>query len=120
MTPAAQGAGRWWWGACVPGMPQEEAPPCEHRLLQFAAGLPRMCCAPVLCPPPHTHVRPLPFPTVPDCGSNPNTTKIVVNVRADFTGHPSISPRVLMNNAKWNLCLEDEARRKRGEADLCW
>lgn len=55
-----------------------------------------------------------------DCGNNPNTTKIVVNVRADFTGHPSISPRVLMNNAKWNLCLEDEARRKRGEADLCW
>ncbi|KXZ48315.1 hypothetical protein GPECTOR_29g9 [Gonium pectorale] len=55
-----------------------------------------------------------------DCGSNPNTTSIVVNVRADFTGHPSISARVLMNNAKWNLCLEDEARRKRGEADLCW
>ncbi len=56
----------------------------------------------------------------PDCGVNPNTTDIVVNVRADFTGHPSISARVLMNNAKWNLCLEDEARRKRGEADLCW
>lgn len=55
-----------------------------------------------------------------DCGVNPNTTDIVVNVRADFTGHPSISARVLMNNAKWNLCLEDEARRKRGEADLCW
>ncbi|GFR48750.1 hypothetical protein Agub_g10708 [Astrephomene gubernaculifera] len=55
-----------------------------------------------------------------DCGENPNTTAIVVNVRADFTGHPSISARVLMNNAKWNLCLEDEARRKRGEADLCW
>lgn len=55
-----------------------------------------------------------------DCGTNPNTTSIAVNVRADFTGHPSISPRVLMNNAKWNLCLEDDARRKRGEADLCW
>ncbi|EFJ43954.1 hypothetical protein VOLCADRAFT_95902 [Volvox carteri f. nagariensis] len=55
-----------------------------------------------------------------DCGQNTNTTPIVVNVRADFTGHPSISSRVLMNNAKWNLCLEDEARRKRGEADLCW
>uniref|UniRef100_A0A7S0S4K2 Uncharacterized protein n=1 Tax=Chlamydomonas leiostraca TaxID=1034604 RepID=A0A7S0S4K2_9CHLO len=55
-----------------------------------------------------------------DCGLNPNTTSVVVNVRADFTGHPSISPRVLMNNAKWNLCLEDDARRKRGEADLCW
>jgi hypothetical protein len=25
-----------------------------------------------------------------------------------------------MNNAKWNLCLEDDARRQRGEADLCW
>jgi len=55
-----------------------------------------------------------------DCGINANTTKIVVNVRADFTGHPSISPRVLMTNAKWNMCLEDEARRKRGEEDLCW
>ncbi|GLC46896.1 hypothetical protein PLESTM_001942200 [Pleodorina starrii] len=55
-----------------------------------------------------------------DCGVNSNTTPIVVNVRADFTGHPSISSRVLMNNAKWNLCLEDDARRKRGEADLCW
>ncbi|KAG2494616.1 hypothetical protein HYH03_007135 [Edaphochlamys debaryana] len=55
-----------------------------------------------------------------DCGVNTNTTSVVVNVRADFTGHPSISSRVLMNNAKWNLCLEDDARRKRGEADLCW
>lgn len=55
-----------------------------------------------------------------DCGINPNTTSIVVNVRADFTGHPTISPRVLMNNAKWNLCLEDDARRQRGEADPCW
>ncbi len=25
-----------------------------------------------------------------------------------------------MSNAKWNLCLNDDARRKRGEADLCW
>lgn len=55
-----------------------------------------------------------------DCGVNVNTTKIVVAVRADFTGHPTISPRVLMTNAKWNLCLEDDERRKRGEADLCW
>ncbi|GLI65125.1 hypothetical protein VaNZ11_008578 [Volvox africanus] len=55
-----------------------------------------------------------------DCGQNDKTTPIVVNVRADFTGHPTISSRVLMNNAKWNLCLEDEDRRKRGEADLCW
>lgn len=55
-----------------------------------------------------------------DCGMNRNTTKIVVNVKADFSGHPTISPRVLMANAKWNLCLEDDERRKRGEADLCW
>ena len=57
---------------------------------------------------------------VADCGLNPNTTLIVVNTRADFTGHPTISPRVLMSNAVWNLCLEDDARRARGEADLCW
>ena len=67
-----------------------------------------------------TFYSPLPCHAITDCGRNPNTTSIVVNVRADFTGHPSISPRVLMNNAKGNLCLEDEARRKRGEADLCW
>jgi hypothetical protein len=55
-----------------------------------------------------------------DCGLNDNTTNIVLNVRADFSGHPSISPRVLMSNAVWNLCLKDEARSKRGEVDLCW
>eukprot|EP00955_Chlamydomonas_euryale_P034699 349874-Chlamydomonas_euryale.AAC.5 len=25
-----------------------------------------------------------------------------------------------MASAAWNLCLEDAARRARGEADLCW
>ncbi|MEW5304614.1 MAG: hypothetical protein WDW36_007214 [Sanguina aurantia] len=55
-----------------------------------------------------------------DCGVNANTTQIVVGVRADFTKHPSIAARVLMSNAVWNLCLEDDARRKRGQADLCW
>jgi len=55
-----------------------------------------------------------------DCGENPNVTSIVVNVRADFTNHPTITPRVLMTNAVWNLCLQDLARRQRGEADLCW
>ena len=59
------------------------------------------------------------FPSA-DCGTNDNTTKVVVNVKADFTGHPTISPRVLMSNAVWNLCLDDETRRQRGEADLCW
>jgi hypothetical protein len=73
---------------------------------------------------PHHPPRPCrpccPAPAPADCGLNANTTAIVVNVRADFTGHPTISARVLMNNAKWNLCLQDDARRKRGEADLCW
>ncbi len=59
-------------------------------------------------------------PLCPDCGLNANTTQIVVNVKADFTGHPTISPRVLMTNAVWNLCLDDTTRRQRGEADLCW
>lgn len=61
-----------------------------------------------------------PFGCKADCGSNTNTTKIVVNVQADFTGNPAISPNVLMNNAKWNLCLVDSIRRQQGEADLCW
>eukprot|EP00798_Chlamydomonas_sp_ICE-L_P009098 gene9098-16223_t len=43
-----------------------------------------------------------------DCGSNDNTTKVVINVQADFTGNPSISPNVLMNNAKWNLFTADQ------------
>ena len=25
-----------------------------------------------------------------------------------------------ISSASWNLCLEDGARRKRGEPDLCW
>lgn len=55
-----------------------------------------------------------------DCGTSANTTKIAVNIRADFTGHPTISPRVLMSSVRWNLCLNDEERTARGEADLCW
>jgi hypothetical protein len=35
-----------------------------------------------------------------DCGVNTNTTPVVINVRADFMGHPAISPRVLMSNVK--------------------
>lgn len=55
-----------------------------------------------------------------DCGRNMNTTRIAIIIRADFTGHPSISPRALMLKASWNLCLNDPVRRQRGEADLCW
>lgn len=55
-----------------------------------------------------------------DCGINANVTDVVVNVRADFTGHPTISPRVLMTNARWNLCKEDVQRRQLGQADICW
>eukprot|EP00892_Ulva_mutabilis_P009550 jgi/Ulvmu1/6968/UM033_0025.1 len=55
-----------------------------------------------------------------DCGVDTNTTKIAVNIRANFVGHPSISPRVLMSSVRWNLCLNDPARTARGEPDLCW
>ncbi|GAX83855.1 hypothetical protein CEUSTIGMA_g11280.t1 [Chlamydomonas eustigma] len=61
-----------------------------------------------------------PFGCKADCGTNSNVTSIVVNVKADFTGHPTISPQVLMANAVWNLCLDDPTTRARGEADLCW
>uniref|UniRef100_A0A7S3R7G2 Uncharacterized protein n=1 Tax=Dunaliella tertiolecta TaxID=3047 RepID=A0A7S3R7G2_DUNTE len=55
-----------------------------------------------------------------DCGVNLNTTTISLSINADFTRHPSISARTLMSAARYNLCLKDEARRNRGEADLCW
>ncbi|GMH33327.1 hypothetical protein BSKO_01161 [Bryopsis sp. KO-2023] len=55
-----------------------------------------------------------------DCGIETNTTRVMVNVRANFANHPTLSPRILMANAKWNLCMKDEDRRKRGEADICW
>jgi len=61
-----------------------------------------------------------PFGCRADCGRNLNTTHMLVTVTADFVGHPSLSPRVLMAGVHWNLCLDDEARRRRGEADLCW
>lgn len=60
------------------------------------------------------------FGCAADCGRAGNTTKIAVNVRANFGGHATIAPRVLMASAKWNLCLSDEERTARGEADLCW
>jgi hypothetical protein len=60
------------------------------------------------------------FGCAADCGKDNNTTRVAVNVRADFTGHPTIAPHVLMASAKWNLCLSDPERTARGEADLCW
>lgn len=55
-----------------------------------------------------------------DCGAETNTTKIAVNIKANFLGHATISPRVLMSSVRWNLCLNDPERTARGEADLCW
>jgi hypothetical protein len=61
-----------------------------------------------------------PFGCRADCGLNPNTSAVLVVVSADFTAHPSLSPKMLMKYAKWNLCLNDTARRARGQPDLCW
>lgn len=55
-----------------------------------------------------------------DCGMQTNLTSIAVSVNADFSGHPTLNPRILMANVRWNLCLHDEERRKRGDDDLCW
>eukprot|EP00878_Enallax_costatus_P022667 GHUV01024067.1.p1 GENE.GHUV01024067.1~~GHUV01024067.1.p1 ORF type:complete len:329 (+),score=70.35 GHUV01024067.1:891-1877(+) len=61
-----------------------------------------------------------PFGCQADCGLNPNTTRVIVRVSADFTGHPSISPKTLMGQVTWNLCLNDTLRTKRGLPALCW
>jgi hypothetical protein len=61
-----------------------------------------------------------PFGCRADCGAQPNTSAVLVTVSADFLGHPSLSPRMLMAGVRWNLCLDDAARRERGETDLCW
>jgi hypothetical protein len=61
-----------------------------------------------------------PFGCRADCGPQPNTTAVLVTVSADFLGHPSLSPRMLMAGVRWNLCLDDAARRTRGEIDICW
>jgi hypothetical protein len=61
-----------------------------------------------------------PFGCRADCGRELNASRVVISVTADFAGHPSLSPRALMAGVRWNLCLEDAARRRRGEADLCW
>lgn len=61
-----------------------------------------------------------PLPCRADCGAAPNTTRILVRVSSNFAGHPLLAPRVLMAAAAWNLCLLDSARRRRGDADLCW
>lgn len=61
-----------------------------------------------------------PFGCQADCGLNSNTTKIIVRVSADFTGHPSISAETLMGQVTWNLCLNDTVRGRRGLPALCW
>jgi hypothetical protein len=61
-----------------------------------------------------------PFGCRADCGTQAAARRVVVAVTGDFTGHASLSARTLMAAASWNLCLDDAARRARGEADLCW
>lgn len=61
-----------------------------------------------------------PFGCRADCGAQPIVTNVVVSVAGDFVGHATISPRVLMEGVRWNLCRDDAARRDRGETDLCW
>lgn len=61
-----------------------------------------------------------PFGCQADCGLNPNTSKIIVRLSGDFTGHPSISANTLMAQVKWNLCLNDTSRIRRGLPVLCW
>lgn len=61
-----------------------------------------------------------PFGCRADCGAEPRTARVVVAATADFTGHALLGARALMAAARWNLCLDDGARRARGDADLCW
>ncbi|WIA30648.1 hypothetical protein OEZ86_000722 [Tetradesmus obliquus] len=61
-----------------------------------------------------------PFGCQADCGLNPNTTKVIVALSADFSGHPSISPATLRGQVSWNLCLNDTLRARRGMSPLCW
>ncbi len=84
-----------------------------------AVRVPSRSVIPLLTPP-SSFKAPTLSPLRPDCNKHPNVTQLVVNVKADFTGHPTISANVLMSNAVWNLCLNDPVRRQRGEADLCW
>lgn len=61
-----------------------------------------------------------PFGCQADCGLNPNTTKVIVTLSADFTGHPSLSPGTLRAQVSWNLCMRDDLRQTRGLPPLCW
>lgn len=61
-----------------------------------------------------------PFGCRADCGADPRARPVVVVVTGDFAGHRTLGARALMATAAWNLCLDDAARRARGEADLCW
>lgn len=61
-----------------------------------------------------------PFGCRADCGSNPNTTKVLVTLSADFSGHPALGAATLRDQVSWNLCLNDSTREERGLPALCW
>ena len=96
-----------------------------HLMAQPAQSLPPVSRLDGL-PTAPTHACLAPFPSFPfplrraDCGAAPNTTRLLVRLSSNFAGHPLLAPRVLMAAASWNLCLQDSARRRRGDADLCW
>lgn len=55
-----------------------------------------------------------------DCGIETNTKKILFQLKANFGGEISLSPRTLMSNVRWNVCLNDTSRVRRGLDDICW
>lgn len=59
----------------------------------------------------------LPWPTLAHHSAPPLACP---QVRSNFAGHPLLAPRLLMAAARWNLCLQDNDRRQRGDPDLCW
>ncbi|GBF87818.1 hypothetical protein Rsub_00529 [Raphidocelis subcapitata] len=77
-------------------------------------------CGDGRCEPPWEFPAWGPFGCRADCGRQPNVSPVIVAVTGNFLGHASLSPRTLMAAVRWNLCLADPARRRRGGADLCW
>jgi hypothetical protein len=77
-------------------------------------------CGDGRCEPPWEFLAWGPFGCRADCGRQPNVSRVILAVSGNFLRHASLSPRTLMAAVRWNLCLRDEARRRRGEADLCW
>eukprot|EP00210_Caulerpa_lentillifera_P002091 g2006.t1 len=55
-----------------------------------------------------------------DCGSETNTKRILLQIRANFGGELTLSPRTMMANVRWNVCLNDTGRVRRGQDDICW